>query len=131
MRRHALAAATVVLAVGATGLAPAPDAGARRRAAPARLLVEAREFSLVLSRPSLAAGSAIVQLAVRGEDGHDLRFVRVDARGRSKGAERAIPETRPGETADWRGTLRRGRFRLSCSLPGHAAAGMRATLRVR
>jgi hypothetical protein len=125
MRRHALAAATVVLAVGATGLAPAPDAGARRKAAPARLLVEAREFSLVLSRPSLAAGSAIVQLAVRGEDGHDLKIVRRGVRARG------VSETRPGETANWRGTLRPGRWKLYCSLPGHESLGMRATLRVR
>jgi hypothetical protein len=114
----------VVLALALLAAAPAV-AGARRP--PSRLLVEAREFNLVLSRSTLKPGRAIVQLAVRGEDGHDLRIVRADGTGRAH----RIAETRPGETADWRGRLRRGRYRLYCSLPGHAAAGMRARLRVR
>jgi hypothetical protein len=122
MRRAALVAA------GLLSVALPAAADARRRApAPARLLVEAREFDLTLSRPALAAGPAIIQLAVRGEDAHDLRIARADGRG----AVRAIAETRSGETADWRGTLKRGRYRLFCSLPGHEAAGMRAALRVR
>jgi hypothetical protein len=123
MRRAVLVAAAGLLAAALPGAADA-----RRRApAPARLLVEAREFGLTLSRPALAAGPAIVQLAVRGEDGHDLRIVRADGRGGARG----IAETRPGATEDWRGTLKPGRYRLFCSLPGHEAAGMRATLRVR
>jgi hypothetical protein len=129
MTRRVLAAAGVaaVLAGGAhAGRAPVETASAAKP--PARLLVEAREFNLVLSRPALRAGPAIVQLAVRGEDGHDLKLVRA---GRSGAAARAIPETRPGETADWRGRLARGRWKLYCSLPGHARAGMRAMLRVR
>jgi hypothetical protein len=66
---------------------------------------------------------------VRGEDGHDLRLTPL---GRARDARsRAIPETRPGETADWRGRLSRGRWKLFCSLPGHERAGMRAVLRVR
>ena len=65
MRRALLFAALVAL----MGAAPAD-------AAPSRLLVEAREFNLVLSRPSVKAGDAIVQLANRGEDPHDLRLRR-------------------------------------------------------
>jgi hypothetical protein len=100
-------------------------ADARRRTpVPARVMVEAREFSLGLSRTVLSAGPAIVQLAVRGEDGHDLAIS-------GGGSVRRIAETRPGRTADWRGTLKKGRYRLYCTLPGHQAAGMRATLRVR
>lgn len=118
MRRAALAAA--LLAVALTG-----TADARRRAiAPARVMVEAREFSLTLSRPVMASGPAIVQLVVRGEDGHDLAIA-------GDGRVRRIAETRPGRTADWRGSLKPGRYRLFCSVPGHEAAGMRATLRVR
>jgi plastocyanin len=118
MRRAALVAALLAVALSTT-------ADARRRApAPARVMVEAREFGLTLSRSVLAAGPAIVQLAVRGEDGHDLAIA-------GAGSVRRIAETRPGRTADWRGTLKPGRYRLYCSLPGHAAAGMRATLRVR
>jgi uncharacterized cupredoxin-like copper-binding protein len=99
---------------------------AKRAVPPARLMVEAREFNLVLSRQDMRAGPAIVQLVVRGEDGHDLHIVR-----RSGGAARTIAETRPGDTATWSGSLRRGRYRLFCSLAGHERLGMRATVRVR
>jgi uncharacterized cupredoxin-like copper-binding protein len=89
---------------------------------PARLLVEATEFHFTLSRTTLRAGRAIVQLAIRGEDPHDLRIARVRMH---------IPETLPGDVGEWSGRLKRGRYKLYCSLPGHAKAGMRAYIRVR
>ena len=104
------------------GLCAAPA----EAAAPSRLLVESREFNLVLSRGSVRAGDAIVQLANRGEDPHDLRLRRVGGRG-----DGSIGETLPGEVAEWEGRLRRGRYRLWCTLEGHRALGMRAVLRVR
>ena len=111
------------LALALAVLAAAPAAA---QPAPARLLVEAREFNLALSRPSVRAGEAIVQLANRGEDPHDLRIVRIG--GRRAGSIGEIP---PGEVGEWSGRLRRGRYRLYCTLEGHRAAGMKATLRVR
>ena len=114
MRLALLVAALLVLA------APA------EAAAPSRLLVEAREFNLVLSRGSVKAGDAIVQLANRGEDPHDLRLRRVGGRGGG-----VVAETLPGEVGEWSGRLRRGRYRLWCTLEGHRALGMRAVLRVR
>jgi hypothetical protein len=116
MRRLVLAA--LVLAV-----VPASAPAAR---APSRLLVESREFNLVLSRPSVKAGDAIVQLVNRGEDPHDLRLKRVGGRGGG-----TVAETLPGELGEWSGRLRRGRYRLWCTLEGHRALGMRAVLRVR
>jgi hypothetical protein len=115
VRRAPLAAAVVAL----VSAAPAD-------AAPSRLLVEAREFNLVLSRPSVKAGDAIVQLVNRGEDPHDLRLRRVGGRGGG-----SIAEALPGEVGEWEGRLRRGRFWVFCTLEGHRALGMRATLRVR
>jgi hypothetical protein len=113
-----LALATLVLA-----LLPATSAA---KPAPSRLLVESREFNLVLSRGSVRAGDAIVQMANRGEDPHDLRLRRVGGRGGG-----AVGETLPGEVGEWEGRLRRGRYRLWCTLEGHRALGMRAVLRVR
>jgi uncharacterized cupredoxin-like copper-binding protein len=97
-----------------------------RAAAPARLLVEAREFNLVLSRQAVRPGRAIVQMVNRGEDPHDLRIVR--AGGRRVGS---VAEVLPGHVGEWSGRLRRGRYRVYCTLEGHRAAGMKATLRVR
>jgi hypothetical protein len=105
-----------VLLAGAVALGPP---------APARLLVEAREFNLALSGGTVAAGPAIVQLANRGEDPHDLRLTRLGG-GRGR-----VAETPPGEVGEWEGRLRRGRYRLICTLEGHRRLGMRAVLRVR
>jgi hypothetical protein len=114
MRRTLLVAAIA-------GLCAAPA-----EAAPSRLLVESREFNLALSRGSVKAGTAIVQLVNRGEDPHDLRFRRVGGRGGG-----SVGETLPGEVGEWSGRLKRGRYRLWCTLEGHRALGMRAVLRVR
>ena len=119
MRRAAL----LGLLLSLLGVVPA----AARPSTPARLLVEAREFNLALSRARIKHGLAIVQLADRGEDPHDLAIKRIGGtrvRGR-------IAKTLPGEVGEWEGRLRRGRYRLWCTIEGHRAAGMRAVLRVR
>jgi hypothetical protein len=116
----------VVLALVAAG-----GGQARAAAAPARLLVQATEFRLALSRTTLAAGPAIVQLADNGEDAHDLALVRLDRRGHAAGAPHAVPAAQPGTVTQWRGRLARGRWKLFCSLEGHERRGMRAFLRVR
>jgi hypothetical protein len=122
--RGRLAAVVAVLAAGFPLAVPA-DA-----AAPSRLLVRASEWSLQLSRPAVKRGPVIVQLHNWGEDAHDLVIRRL-ANGRATGAARKFAETPSGELTQRTIRLRAGRYRLLCSLPGHAAAGMRATLRVR
>jgi plastocyanin len=115
-----------VIALALTALAIAAPA----QPAPSRVLVEATEFRFTLSRTTVKPGPAIVQLAIRGEDPHDLRLVRT---GKARGARKpgAVPETLPGAVAEWRGTLTKGKWTLYCSLPGHKQAGMRATLTVK
>ena len=122
MRRVLLLAAGLTL----LGAGPAAARSSEPSRAPARLLVQASEFRLSLSRTTVPAGTAIVQLANIGMDPHDLRLAPL--RG---GRARTIAETLPGGRGQWNGKLTRGRWRLVCTLEGHAAAGMRATLRVR
>ena len=117
MARAVLAAAVLVAVLGT-----AP--GEAR--APARLMVQADEYSLLLSRQSIVRGPARIQFINRGEDPHDLKLQR------SGGTHAiSISETRPGALAQANVSLRTGRYRLWCSLPGHRALGMRAKLRVR
>ncbi len=94
--------------------------------APARLLVGAKEFRLTLSRASIKAGPAIIQLANYGEDDHDLRLQRL-------GGKRvyAIGTVSPGDVGELDAKLLAGKYKLWCGLPGHAALGMRATLIVK
>ena len=110
----------------ALALAGAADAGAKPAAdPPSRLLVTAREFSLTLSRQKIDPGEAIVQLYDFGEDPHDLALQRVGGP-----TIFTIPEIGPGETGSLSLRLRKAsRYRLWCSLPGHADKGMFASLR--
>jgi uncharacterized cupredoxin-like copper-binding protein len=82
--------------------------------------VTAREWKLTLSRPSLKAGPALVELVNRGEDPHDLHI----------GSAGHIPETQSLERGSANVTLAAGSYTLYCSLPGHAALGMSANLTV-
>ena len=94
---------------------------------PARLGVTAREWSLVLSRQTIAAGPAIVQLQNFGEDAHNLRVERVDGTG----TPLSVPLAEAGEQQSAPGTLTPGTYKVYCALPGHDAMGMHATLEVR
>jgi plastocyanin len=108
-------------ALGALALAVPATA-----AAPARVQVAADEFSFTLSRQTIKAGTAIVELANFGEDPHDLRLRRV-------GGTRtyAIGVVQPGEVSDLQAKLLAGKFQLWCSIAGHRARGMHAVLTVK
>ena len=94
--------------------------------APARIQVSADEFTYSLSRQSLKAGPAIVQLVNYGEDEHDLRL-------RRTGGARTyrIGKVRPGGVGELEARFLPGRYTLWCSLAGHRTRGMSATLVIR
>jgi hypothetical protein len=98
--------------------------------APARMLVTADEFMLLASRQRVAAGKVEIQLYNRGEDAHDLAARRL-RRGKPVGRTLRVRETRPGDLGEATWRLKSGKYSLWCTLPGHRAAGMRATLRAR
>ena len=114
----------IVFAAALAGLAALP-AGAGTNGLSFVQVVE-KEWTLTLSRPSVRAGSVSVELVNFGMDNHDLvvrgtktgakplRFSQLDPRGRTERTLRLAP----------------GRYSLWCSLPGHRARGMHATLRV-
>jgi hypothetical protein len=118
--RMALAAALLAALVAA----PSPGA---RKPAPARVQVVAEEFSLALSRRTLKAGPAIIELANFGEDPHDLKLRR-NARG---APTLTIPDVGPSLQAQLRARLAPGRFVLWCSIADHRERGMVARLIVR
>ena len=99
--------------------------------APARMLVTADEWMLLSSRRQVAAGTLEIQLYNRGEDAHDLAARRVTRGGTPVGKTFRMRETRPGDLGEATWRLRAGKYSLWCTLPGHRAAGMRATLRAR
>ncbi len=87
----------------------------------------AKEYSFTLSRPEVPAGEVIVELVNRGEDPHNLHLLQA-AEGSEAGA---FPNTGSGALHDLKLKLHAGSYTLFCSLPGHEAKGMKATLLVR
>ena len=81
---------------------------------------------LALSRAFVGAGLVTVELRNMGEDPHDL-VVAPEGGGTPVGE---FEEVLPGSYTAEGMTISAGRYTLFCSLPGHAEAGMTATLRV-
>lgn len=112
------------LAMGLVVLAAAAPVDSAR--APSRLQVVEQEYRLTLSRLSVRPGTAIVSVVNFGQDAHDLVLVR-KAAGARPAQTKVVP---PHGHAELDVKLVPGRYDLYCSLPGHRAAGMRATLAV-
>jgi plastocyanin len=81
-------------------------------------------FRFVLSRPTVPAGKVILEFVNHGQDEHNLNAVE-PAEGSVAGS---IPNTAPGAHPSLTVNLRPGSYTLFCSLPGHEAKGMKATL---
>lgn len=113
--RGACAGALLLLALAA----PAADARTTN------VGVGLREFRLAPFRDVVRTGVVRFHVTNHGEDGHNLVVMR---RGRVHGATREI---RSHEQALLRVRLRRGHYRLVCTIADHEARGMRARLIVR
>jgi plastocyanin len=109
------AAVALLAAPTASPLAPAP----------ARVQVAAKEFFFALSRHTVVAGPAIVELVNFGEDPHDLRLQRIGG-----GRVWKTPLVYPGAYFDLDATLVPGRYRLWCAVANHRQLGMTAVLSV-
>ena len=117
---------TAVAAVSVAGLAAiigpqAAGSGAHggAHAAATSVSVSGKEFKFTLSRRSARHGSITFRFTNRGTLGHDFKIdgrkTRVIKRGRS---------------ASFTVRLRRGSYKYICTVPGHAAAGMKGTFKV-
>ena len=93
---------------------------------PARVQVVAQEFRYSLSRQTIKAGWAVIELRNAGEDAHDLRLRRVE------GTRVYVwPVSQPGTVVDRTVKLLPGRYRLYCGVANHRTLGMQATLVVK
>ena len=89
--------------------------------------VGAREYRFGVYRSVVPAGAVRFNVHDYGEDAHNLAL-----RGPDGYRSAVSPDVVPGETLALTLTLRRpGTYTIVCLKPGHAAAGMRATIRVR
>jgi uncharacterized cupredoxin-like copper-binding protein len=85
-----------------------------------------REYRFSVYRPDVHAGRVTFNMTNFGEDAHNLRLT-----GPGGYRSAVSRDVKAGERAKFTVHLRRaGLYRLVCLKPGHAAKGMKATLRV-
>jgi len=96
-------------------------------AAPTSVGIGAHEFRFGIYRSAVPAGRVRFNIHSFGEDAHNLLVLG------PRGYRSAVsPDVLPEQDVRFEVRLRRrGTYHLVCVKPGHAAKGMRATLRVR
>jgi plastocyanin len=87
--------------------------------------VTAVEYAFTLSRTSVPAGKAVLELVNAGQDPHNLSFTPPEGP-----SEQPIATTPASQVADVTVQLQPGVYTLFCSLPTHEQKGMKATLTV-
>ncbi len=109
--------AVLVAALAAVSVVAVPLASARVHAA--SVTVTMTEFKFVLSTSKVAHGTITFKLANKGKLAHDLKI-----------AGKKSPLVQPGKSGSLTVTLAKGKFPYICTVPGHAAAGMKGALLV-
>jgi uncharacterized cupredoxin-like copper-binding protein len=111
---------TLALGVALAALVAAAPVAARPTAATATTVtVKMKEFKFVLSKKTVPHGKVTFKLVNVGTIAHDFKI------GTKKG-----PLVQPGKTGKLTVTLTKGKKKFVCTVPGHAAAGMKGVLKV-
>ncbi|HET8893278.1 MAG TPA: hypothetical protein VFM96_04195 [Gaiellaceae bacterium] len=121
----ALVAAAIAVALALAGGAAAALLG-RSSAATTTIKVTEREYHIALSTTTPAAGTITFSIRNAGHITHQF-----DVSGGGLTAIAKAGAIRPGTTKSLTVKLAGGTVKVWCPLPGHAALGMRATLRVK
>jgi uncharacterized cupredoxin-like copper-binding protein len=115
MRRISLVVALFALTAALAGSALA----ARSHTSATAVTVTATEFKFKLSKTSVPHGSVTFALVNKGKLPHDFKV---------GGKKTAL--VKPGKSAKLTVTLKAGKAAYLCTVPGHAAAGMKGSLKV-
>ena len=114
----------VVTALAALALAGSALAGSERASAPIKVTVTAGkpgEFNFTLSKKAVAKGTVVFNVTNKGSVSHDFKI-----------AGKTTKQLVPGKSATLTVKISKaGKVPFLCTLPGHAAAGMKGTLTVK
>jgi len=109
----------IALSLLAASLAVVPLGLAARESGKATTIkVSASEFKFALSKKSAHHGTVIFTVVNKGHISHDFKI-----------AGKKTPLLKPGKKATLKVTLKKGSFKYLCTVPGHAAAGMKGTFK--
>lgn len=123
MKRTSLVALLTasVMAVLAVGVfAGAGSASSSSSTAATKVVVRASEFKFVLSRKTAPAGAVTFVVTNKGNTTHDFRI-----------AGKKTKMLAPGRSATLKVVLKKGKYAYICTVPGHAAAGMKGAFVVK
>jgi uncharacterized cupredoxin-like copper-binding protein len=111
---------TLALGVALAALVVAAPVAARSSAAAATTVtVTMKEFKFTLSKTKVAHGTITFKLVNKGKLPHDFSI---------SGKKSKLIS--PGKTGKLTVTLKKGKLAYKCTVPGHAAAGMKGKLTV-
>ena len=111
---------TLALGVALATLVVAARVAARSTAATATTdTVKMKEFKFVLSKKIVRHGAVTFTLKNTGTVPHDFKI-----------GTKKSKLIKPGKTGKLVLTLKKGKWAYKCTVPGHAAAGMKGTLKV-
>ena len=115
---------------GATGGTPPATETPTAPAGPVHVQVTAEDsngYHFILSRTSVPAGPVVIEFVNHGQDEHNIHAVEPTEGSEAGGLQENV---KPGAHTDLSLNLHAGSYTLFCSLPGHEAKGMKATLTV-
>jgi plastocyanin len=116
---------------GTTGSAPPATETPAAPAGPVHVQVTAEDsngYHFILSRTSVPAGPVVIEFVNHGQDEHNIHAVEQPAETTEAGGLKE--NVKPGAHTTLSLNLHAGSYTLFCSLPGHEALGMKATLTV-
>jgi uncharacterized cupredoxin-like copper-binding protein len=113
-----ITSAAAMLAV--VGVVAAPALGSRTHATGTAVTVTATEFHFKFSKASVPHGSVTFTVMNKGHIGHDFKI-----------GGKKTPIIKPGKSVKLTVTLKAGKAGYLCTVPGHAAGGMKGKLTVK
>ena len=120
MLRSSLAARLTSVAVVVLAAAALAVPAFARSELTTRVTVTSTEFHFKLSRASAPRGTVIFKLVNKGATAHNFKI-----------AGHATKLVSPGGSYSLTVRLAKGSYKYLCTVPGHAAAGMKGTFTVR
>jgi uncharacterized cupredoxin-like copper-binding protein len=114
-----IASLVAVVAVAAVSVFTVVAYAGSNHATATKITVKATEFKFTLSKKSAPHGKVTFKVTNKGHITHDFKI-----------NGKKTPMLKPGKSASLTVTLKKGKkYRYICTVPGHAAAGMKGTFK--